>query len=443
MSAAIWKNSKKVRFKSNKFVEINDELVNPDRGWYQIHTFTIGDKINLKDREYTLNGTDSLAFVLIDIHKYRSQALDKKALDTIRSIFQFFVDYRMDMIVRFVYDTIGQCMEREPEDESQVIAHMNQLLPVLNEYAHRIFIYQGLLIGNWGEMHSSKFLSPQRLRRLAEVFTTGLDSSVFMAVRRPAYVRILFPEGEDVRQSKVGIYDDAILGSPTHLGTFGDQPAKEVRRERSWLPAEEIEYVSALCNRVPYGGEALWTDAKDSLYDTRRSAKLISNYFEKLHVDYLNRIHDVNLMDKLKEYPWTGFGIFRGMSAYDYIGRHLGYRFVMRDVRLKALESDASTLCWEITVENVGYSRAFLESAVTIVGEDEMGVPQEVDVSGWMELKNVPAGESHVFRLMTPRMRGKIYLRASKKSTGQSIYFANKGAGENLVDASILLGEIL
>ena len=442
MSKILTTNSKRVHFKPEKFTEIPDELINPDRGYYQIHTFTLGKKISLKDREYTLNGTDSLAFVLIDIHKYRSRTLDEKALSSIRSIFDFFKNYRLDMIVRVVYDNVGQCMMREPEDEAQVLAHMQQLVPVLEEYAPFIYVYQGLLIGNWGEMHSSKFLSPQRLRKLSEVFLSNIDKTTFLSVRRPAYIRVLFPEGEDVRQSVMGIFDDAILASPTHMGTFGDQPAKEVRRERSWLPAEEIEYVSALCNRVPYGGEALWTDEKDSLYNTRHSLKLIANYFAKLHLSYLNRVHDQNFMNHLKEMTWTGRDVFRGMNGYDYIGRHLGYRFVIRKCECRVLPGDTDTLQWDITVENVGYSRCFFDTNVIMSGADAFGVPFEVNLNGWMDLKSIPAQESHVFHCMTPRMTGKIKILASKAASGRSVYFANKGAGEQLVDASVLLGEI-
>lgn len=160
-----------------KFIEINDELVNPERGWYQIHTFKLGEDISMKDREYTLNTTDTLALVLIDISNYRLKPLDELAVNQLHMIFDFFRDYRLDMVVRVVYDTIGKCMETEPEDESVVISHMNTLGPILHEYSGEIFVYQGLLIGNWGEMHSSKFLSPNRLKRLADVILKELENT--------------------------------------------------------------------------------------------------------------------------------------------------------------------------------------------------------------------------------------------------------------------------
>ena len=177
-----------------KFVETGDEIINPDRGWYQIHTFKLGDDFTMKDREYTLNSTDTLAFLLIDISKYRTMPLDELAVSQLRMIFNFFRDYRLDMIVRVVYDTVGRCMETEPDDESVITGHMNTLGPILKEYSGEIYVYQGLLIGNWGEMHSSKFLSPNRLKRLADVILEELKDTAYLAVRRPAYVRILFPD---------------------------------------------------------------------------------------------------------------------------------------------------------------------------------------------------------------------------------------------------------
>ena len=132
-----------------KFVETGDEIINPDRGWYQIHTFKLGDDFTMKDREYTLNSTDTLAFLLIDISKYRTMPLDELAVSQLRMIFNFFRDYRLDMIVRVVYDTVGRCMETEPDDESVITGHMNTLGPILKEYSGEIYVYQGLLIGNW------------------------------------------------------------------------------------------------------------------------------------------------------------------------------------------------------------------------------------------------------------------------------------------------------
>ena len=252
----------------------------------------------------------------------------------------------------------------------------------------------------------------------------------------------MFPEGEDIKQRKVGIFDDAILASPTHLGTFGEKPANEVRREQSWLPHEEIEYVSALCDRVPYGGEALWTDEKDSISNIRTSLKEMARYFENLHVTYLNRVHDVKFIEHLKNLSWNGGGIYRGMNGYQYISRHLGYRFVIRNVKCSPVEHEEKMLRWDITVENVGFARAFFNSGCIMRAFDEYGSNVELDVSDWIELNQIPAGEKHTYVCMTPKVMGPVYLRFTKASTRQAVYFANKGLNENRNEFDIFIGTV-
>ena len=425
-----------------KFVETGDEIINPDRGWYQIHTFKLGDDFTMKDREYTLNSTDTLAFLLIDISKYRTMPLDELAVSQLRMIFNFFRDYRLDMIVRVVYDTVGRCMETEPDDESVITGHMNTLGPILKEYSGEIYVYQGLLIGNWGEMHSSKFLSPNRLKRLADVILEELKDTAYLAVRRPAYVRILFPEGEDVRQCRVGLFDDAILASPTHMGTFGSQSKKLARREQSWQPDEEMEYVSELCDRVPYGGEALWSDELDELTTVRDSLNKISDYMKNLHLSYLNRVHDMRFIDKLKTMVWTTKGPYFGLDGYEYIGRHLGYRLVIRKTEYKLLPDDPDNCVLSIYMENVGYSRAFFKSCSEIRGKDKDGQEVKLDVSEWMQINLVASGETHVFNVHMPKLYGPIYLYIYKESTKRAVYPANVRNDDNCRDGEILLGEI-
>ena len=440
MSILSSKIYKRISFKKAKYKETTDDLVNPYRGWYQIHTFKLDEELNMTDREYTLNRTDTLALVLIDISAYRDKPLDEAAIEKLHMIFSFFRDYRLDMIIRVVYDTVGNCMETEPSEEGQIITHMDQLVPVMKEYTANIFVYQGLLIGNWGEMHSSKFLSPARLSRLAADFLENIHGTAYLAVRRPAYVRILFPEGEDLRQNKVGIFDDAILASPTHLGTFGEKPATEVRREQSWLPKEELKYVSTLCDRVPYGGEALQSEEKDAISYIRNSLKEMAKYFSNLHVTYLNRIHDIEFIEHLKNLTWNGGGIYKGMNGFQYMSRHLGYRFVLRDVTCEPVESDRSILRWDITIENIGFARCFFKNGCKLRALDEFGNEVNLDISDWIELGQIGSGQKHTYVCMTPIVMGNVYISFTKADTRQAVYFANKNQVEDGISSDILLG---
>lgn len=74
------------------------------------------------------------------------------------------------MILRIIYDDEGKGMEHEPAGLSQIQSHMDQLGSIIYKYAAHIYTTQGLFIGSWGEMHTSKFCDRQSLCRLIDSF---------------------------------------------------------------------------------------------------------------------------------------------------------------------------------------------------------------------------------------------------------------------------------
>ena len=54
-----------------------------------------------------------------------------------------------------------------------------------------------------------------------------------------------------------------------------------------------------------------------------------------MHVSYLNSEHDPAVLDKWKAAAYKDkASVFNGLSGYDYIERHLGYRYVIQDTAL-------------------------------------------------------------------------------------------------------------
>ena len=95
-------------FQQVELIESNVCLENPGRGWYGIYTFVVQDSINPEELRWSLREGESLALVLLDIYKYRSMPLDRTALENIRNILSFFMQYEKDVILRPVYETEGK-----------------------------------------------------------------------------------------------------------------------------------------------------------------------------------------------------------------------------------------------------------------------------------------------------------------------------------------------
>ena len=164
-----------------------ENVSNPCRGWYQIHNFQADSEPDFGELEWCLDRKDTLALVFVDIGGYRDRQLDTEALRRIRRILDFFRDNNYDMILRVAYDHQGKAVEREPYFWDQVREHMRQVGELLQDYGESIFVYQGLLTGNWGEMHTTRFQDEKKRIELWKILEEYRQKSTYAAVRRPAY----------------------------------------------------------------------------------------------------------------------------------------------------------------------------------------------------------------------------------------------------------------
>lgn len=411
---------KRWKFQKSDLAESNASLKNPARGWYQVHTFLAEESCQVEELAWCCDGEDTLALVLITLGAYKDRNLDETALANVEMILHFFASRGLDLILRFTYDHEGKALEREPFFFSQVIAHVNQLGPLLTKYAPYIFVYQGLLVGNWGEMHTSRFLDIKKLNRLALLLNGCLGEDVYLAVRRPSYWRSMHPQfcGKESYQGVfMGLFDDAIFGSDTHLGTFGVSKRGEAGWESAWSIDEEIAFEERLGNYVPQGGEALY---EEGATESRTLAETVER-LRRMHVSYLNRVHDIRLLEHWKKLVWTEEGPYMGMSGYDYIGRHLGYRFCVRGVSIQFPCGQEEVCVFKVVIENIGFARCYHETIVWLEWEAAADICK-LD----LDLSSILPGEKKTGSCTAMSVPGNLYLCAERKKDGAPIYFANK-----------------
>ena len=326
-------------FQGKELREAAGNVLNPGRGWYHIYTYTLGESADC-GLPPVLYEEETLALVLVDISAYKEQPLTEDGLELIDKILKCFVEGDKDIILRIVYDTQGKGMEHEPSLFSQVQQHIEQLAPLLVRYSRYIFVFQGQLIGSWGEMHTSKFLSEKYLQQLSESFLCQTNRAVRFAVRKPVQYRMT-QRSSSTTENMIGCFDDAIFASKTHLGTFGTQDSRAAGWRKPWLPEEEIEFMGKLADSVPFGGEVLSGEGNMTAEET-------VNRLSNLHVSYLNCVHEES---RLRE--WKDTKYVSNMSLYDYIGAHMGYRFV---VEKAFCERKGKKTCLMVKIINRGFA---------------------------------------------------------------------------------------
>ena len=85
-----------------------------------------------------------------------------------------------------------------------------------------------------------------------------------------------------------------------------------------------------------------------------------------MHASYLNSIYHPDQLDYWRRETVEEPGCWQGVSGYDYIGRHLGYRFHVSDISKKKKEL-------QITIRNSGFGNMCEEAECFLVTESGSG----------------------------------------------------------------------
>ena len=333
--------------------ETTAKLRCPERGFYSILRFMAEEKTVLPDIAL-LNPNDTLVLIEINLKNYSDRALSERALSGINGLFQMLRNTGSGLIVRFLYDWSGKNMLTEPKSVDIITGHMKQLGSVIRENADIIYILQGLFVGNWGEMHGSRYIRGDYLKRLYATLSQETGKLVRIAVRTPALWRsvtgISFFKSIGLDASLPGLFNDGMLGNESEYGTFSDNPSKRNK---------ELMLQKMLCQFVPYGGEVVGTAPQS---DAERAMTAL----EVTGVSYLNRLYDENTLIKWKNAVVNNNGIWSGMNYFDYAEAHLGYRFVIRGVKMRChVISGAFTA--NILVVNTGFAPVYHNTAAELV----------------------------------------------------------------------------
>ena len=336
-----WKKKKAWEF-SQEVLEEGEEILyeNPERGWYEIYTFPVEEKIDPQELKWSLHEQETLALVLLDLQKFREKPLDEQAIYNIKTILYFFASHKKDVILRPVYDREGKGLEAEPESFELVLTHLIQIGEVLEKEKHSVLVFQGFLVGSWGEMHTSAYLTEEHIRQMWDMLKIHTTDKIRVAVRTPAQWRTLIPEEKfQKREGKdLGLFDDGIFGSTTHLGTFGTMMREAAGWEKPWSRKEELEFIEQISRDFPCGGEAIAeTDPDRADQILTKDAKAVISEMQKMHLAYLNLVHDTRILDQWKAQSCGKDGIWSGKTLYEYVSAHLGYRFVLKKVEMQVL----------------------------------------------------------------------------------------------------------
>ena len=399
----------KISFRKASLRELCGDYVSPGRGWYHIYTFRPDQQDEEQLRWLPFEDHETIALLRLDIGAFRSSSIDDKTLAFIQRILTRFAEAGKDIILRILYDVDGRGMAHEPAAFDLVCDHMRSIGSVVAEHAREILLVQGLFVGSWGEMHDSKFLDPEAIRKLWETWQEATEGAIPLAVRKPVYARMI---GEE---AGIGLYDDAILADETHMGTFGIRTRREASNLESWRAEDEYVFIDKQMNRVPIGGEVIGGETMDS--------EAIIKELRRLRVTYLNSIYHPDVLTRWKELPAPD-----GENLYQYVGDHMGYRLVVREAKMRRGQL-------VIAMENEGFAPLYEAAQLWLVAVDSQQHRCSIKLA--FDLRTLLPGVKKTFIVdnmeeLHTECEYLLYLQAVRKRDGGMIRFANEGAGRML-----------
>ena len=432
VAAIIWNRNDWmwIRTETVRFEESAKKLNNPNRGFYYIYDFWLSDEeVNYQkviDDRFSQDQDTNLSLVQICLQEYRAGAISAAGLDHLKSLFQALEKTGKQLIVRFVYDREGRNLLYEPQKVEIILEHMSQVGPILQEYRDHIFTLQGVFVGNWGEMHGTRYSSEETLRRLAIHLAAVTDESTYLAVRTPVQWRSITQDLEMEVRNRLGLFNDGMLGNETDYGSYGTVDSGTAGIYEKWSRQEELYFQEKLCRQAPNGGEVI---NPNSFNDIDRAVEDM----RIMHVTYLNRAYDGDVLEKWAESVVREAGCFNGSDGYTYMERHLGYRLFIDQV-------DFANRFWEkrlrvdVTFKNAGFAPVYREPEVELylwneAEQKETGYPVDCRLS---ELAGgVQDNRSMKIRVsldLTGMRRGKyeVYIRITDPTTGRRIQLANE-----------------
>jgi hypothetical protein len=345
-------------------------LANPERGFMH-YTDCSGAPLSVTTLQGWRQDGITQVFCMFYLRDFRSRDLDTATLNLLRQQFAAVRSAGMTAIVRFAYTDSEAGDDAAP---AQVLRHITQLKPVLQNNASVISTLQAGFIGAWGEWYYTKnfgnagtITKTDAANREAVVaaLLDALPPTKTVQLRTPGYKRAYYGTEpltattaySGSAASRVGHHNDCFLASADDEGTYGD-------------PAVERPYLAADSAYLPVGGETCAVNPPRS-----ECASAIAE-MAQFHWSYLNADYQPDVLAS-----------WRGGGCMTEIQRRLGYRFAFTEGSFSATATPGGPLAVKIAVRNDGFAAPYNARPAQLVLRDGAGalhrLPVNTDPRRW------------------------------------------------------------
>lgn len=279
-------------------------------------------------------------------------------------------------------------------------------------------------------MHNSRYLGWRSILALAKKLHGCSGRNTQIALRCPSFWRTIAgsfkPLDEksafsDMFGARFALFNDGMLASETDFGTYGHISSESGNYKDKWIRRDELDFQNRLCRFVSNGGEVI----NDCSYNDAAPA---IEYLRKIRVSYLHCDYDTRVLNKWKVSETVSYDpAWKNQSAYEYIKAHLGYRFLIKDIKLFLIHDRIIKVL--IKIRNTGFAPCYHKFDVKIafeslIGKEFLECLVNTDTRFWMP------DEDTEIQAMIPKneLKGHKYILCFSiydGRTGQFIRIAN------------------
>jgi hypothetical protein len=349
------------------YEETYDEIINAECGLYSPVFYRFKPTGNVAP-EYR----DHFLHLRLDISVFCAQyngediPLTEEALKCLDEILSNIEGQGHSAVIRFSYDGYFDGKEVKEPSLAIILMHQEQLGPILSKHKNAIATLETGMLGLWGELHGTEMCSKENLVTVVGKWLEVMPESVCVSVRTPLhYCWWKGIDRDDISYDvtnpgevayRVGIYNDGYFGSHSDLGTYANRE-------------EEVSWLYNQARHTLFGGELMAIQATEA-------GKTCSSQLEDeafiTHTSYLNVDYSPIAFDNLRNEIYNSKdSYYHGQTGYVYIRNHLGYRFVLRQVRMTSEVLLNDKLLIEATIDNVGFANMVKPKKLYVVLEGE------------------------------------------------------------------------
>lgn len=330
-------------------------VLNPERGFYAFRDLREPDGIGADVRL----GGRTLIYGQAVIPEYRNRDLDQALLDQLSASFAAARAAGVKVLPRIYY--AEGMMADAPL--ARVLAHIQQLTPLLRANADVIAALHPGFVGAWGEWHDSTngLTAPATRKQIYDALLAALPPERMTLTRRPSFKREAYGgpltaatafSGQPL--ARVGHLNDCFLGSADDVGTYQ-------------LPGEE-DYAVADSAFVPVGGETC------ALNPPRTDCASALAELGRLHWSFLNLDYHLEVIA-----GWKKQGCFAAIQC------RLGFRLLVLGHEVPRAVKAGQTLSVSLRLVNDGFGRVYNPRPVhlVLVGPQRQVLAVDADPRRW------------------------------------------------------------